>query len=50
MRQLGHKRYGTIWRLMHKIREGIRRRGSLYQLNGEIEFDEDYFEQAIRTN
>lgn len=46
-RQLGHKRYGTIWRLMHKIREGMGKRDSLYQLNGEIEFDEGYFEQAI---
>lgn len=46
-RQLGHKRYGTIWRLMHKIREGMGKRDSLYQLNGEIEFDEVYFEQAI---
>ena len=46
-RQLGHKRYGTIWRLMHKIREGMGKRDSLDQLNGEIEFDEGYFEQAI---
>ena len=46
-RQLGHKRYGTIWRLMHKIREGMGKRDGLYQLNGEIEFDEGYFEQAI---
>jgi hypothetical protein len=46
-RQLGHKRYGTIWRLMHKIREGMGKRDSLYQLNGEIEFDEGYFEQAV---
>lgn len=46
-RQLGHKRYGTVWRLMHKIREGMGKRDSLYQLNGEIEFDEGYFEQAV---
>lgn len=45
-RQLGHKRYGTIWRLMHKIREGMGKRDSLYQLSGQIEFDEGYFEQA----
>ena len=32
---------------MHKIREGMGKRDSLYQLNGEIEFDEGYFEQAI---
>jgi hypothetical protein len=46
-RQLGHKRYGTIWRLMHKIREGMGKRDNLYQLNGSIEFDEGYFEQAV---
>ena len=46
-RQLGHKRYGTVWRLMHKIRVGMGKRDNLYQLNGEIEFDEGYFEQAI---
>lgn len=45
-RQLGHKRYGTIWRLMHKIREGMGRRDGRYQLSGQIEFDEGYFEQA----
>lgn len=46
-RQLGHKRYGTTWRLMHKIREGMGKRGSLYQLSGSVEFDEGYFEQAV---
>lgn len=45
-RQLGHKRYGTVWRLMHKIREGMGKRENLYQLNGSVEFDEGYFEQA----
>lgn len=45
-RQLGHKRYGTIWRLMHKIRDGMGKRDGLYQLSGQIEFDEGYFEQA----
>lgn len=46
-RQLGHKRYGTVWRLMHKIREGMGKRDSLYQLSGSVEFDEGYFEQAV---
>jgi len=45
-RQLGHKRYGTVWKLMHKIRAGMGKRDSLYQLNGSVEFDEGYFEQA----
>lgn len=45
-RQLGHKRYGTVWKLMHKIRAGMGKRDSLYQLSGSVEFDEGYFEQA----
>jgi transposase-like protein len=45
-RQLGHKRYGTVWKLMHKIRSGMGKRDSLYQLNGSVEFDEGYFEKA----
>jgi hypothetical protein len=45
--QLDHKRYGTVWRLMHKIREGMGKLDSLNQLNWDIEFDEGYFEQAI---
>ena len=45
-RQLGHKRYGTVWKLMHKIRDGMGKRDSLYQLNGSVEFDEGYFQQA----
>lgn len=49
-RQLRHKRYGTIWRLMHKIREGMGKRDDLYQLYDHIEFDEGYFEQATPEN
>jgi hypothetical protein len=45
-RQIGHKRYGTIWRLIHKIREEIGQRDGLYPLNGQIEFEEGYFKQA----
>lgn len=45
-RQLNHPKYDTIWRLMHKIREGMGKRDALYQLEGEIEFDEGYFEKA----
>lgn len=47
-RQLGHKRYGTVWKLMHKIRAGMGKRDSLYQLSGSVEFDEGYFEQATK--
>jgi hypothetical protein len=45
-RQLGHTRWETVWKLMHKIRAGMGKRDSLYQLNGSVEFDEGYFEQA----
>jgi hypothetical protein len=45
-RQLRHTRWETVWKLMHKIRTGMGKRDSLYQLNGSVEFDEGYFEQA----
>ncbi len=45
-RQLNHPKYDTIWRLMHKIREAMGKRDGLYLLQGEIEFDEGYFEIA----
>lgn len=45
-RQLNHPKYDTVWRLMHKIREGMGKRDALYQLEGEVEFDEGYFETA----
>jgi hypothetical protein len=45
-RQLGHSRWETVWKLMHKIRSGMGKRDDLYQLNGSVEFDEGYFEQA----
>lgn len=37
-RQLGHTRWETVWKLMHKIRAGMGKRDSLYQLNGSVEF------------
>lgn len=45
-RQLAHNRYGTIWKLMHKLREGMGLRDDKYQLNDFIEFDEGYLEHA----
>lgn len=47
-RQLGHKRYRTVWVLMHKIRSGMGKRDDKYSLEGTIEFDEGYF--AVATN
>ena len=46
-RQLGHKRYNTIWVLMHKIRTGMGQRDDKYNLSGFIEFDEGHFEHAV---
>lgn len=45
-RQLGHPKYDTVWRLMHRIREAMGKRDDLYTLSGELEFDEGYFEKA----
>jgi transposase-like protein len=45
-RQLGHPKYETVWRLMHRIREAMGKRDDLYHLQGEVEFDEGYFEKA----
>ena len=45
-RQLKHPKYDTVWRLMHKIRQAMWKRDALYQLEGEVEFDEGYFEKA----
>ena len=35
-KQLGHNRYQTIWRMMHKIREAMGNREALYKLQGMI--------------
>lgn len=47
-RQLNHARYRTVWSMMHKIREAMGKRDSLYSLEGMIEFDEGYF--STETN
>lgn len=43
-KQLGHKRYESIWSMMHRIRKAMGKRDGLYQLSDMIEFDEAYFE------
>ena len=45
-RQLDHKRYDTIWSLMHRIRNAMGNRDELYQLQDMVEFDEGYFTVA----
>jgi hypothetical protein len=47
-KQLGHKRYQPIWEMMHKIRAAMGCRDTMYNLGGEIEFDEGYFTHGIR--
>lgn len=49
-RQLGHNRYETIWKLMHKIRNGMGKRDNLYVLKDMIEADEGYFECATSND
>jgi hypothetical protein len=41
--QLGHKRYNTVWILMHKIRKAMDERDDKYNLSGFIEFDVGQF-------
>ncbi|WP_268037071.1 IS1595 family transposase, partial [Algoriphagus sp. PAP.12] len=47
-RQLGLSRYETAFKLMHKIRAGMGRRDSLYQLKDMVEYDEGYVEVATK--
>ena len=46
-RQLGYKRYMTVWSLMHRIRILMGKRDDLYSLTGMVEFDEGFFKVAI---
>lgn len=43
-RQVGHKRYETIWNIVHKLRTVMGKREGLYKLQDIIEFDEGHFE------
>jgi len=45
-RRLGHKRYESIWHMMHKIRRVMSICDSKHALNGCIEFDEGFFERV----
>lgn len=46
-RQIGHKRYMTIWSIMHRLRKVMGNRDALYQLTDMVEFDEGYFESEV---
>ena len=39
MRHLGSKSYGTVWAMLHKIREALRQRDDAYKLQGQLELD-----------
>lgn len=49
-RQLDHKRYESIWSMMHKIRDAMGKRDDLYHLEDMVEFDEGFFETATKKN
>jgi len=49
-RQLNHKRYNTVWSLMHRIRNAMGNRDNLYILEDILEFDEAYFTIATPEN
>ena len=46
-RQLGHKRYMTIWAIMHRMRTTMGKRDDMYKLSDMVEFDEGYFEKPV---
>jgi len=46
-RQIGHKRYMTIWSVMHRLRKVMGKRDDLYELSDMIEFNEGYFENQV---
>lgn len=39
MRHLGMNSYGTVWAMLHKIREALRQRDDSYKLKGQLELD-----------
>jgi hypothetical protein len=45
-RQLGHNRYQPIWEMLHKIRAVMGLRDDEYQISGEIELDEGFYESV----
>ena len=43
-RQMSHKRYQTVWEMVHKLRVTMGKRDDLYTLEDIVEFDEGHFE------
>ncbi len=38
-RHLGMRSYGTVWAMLHKIRDALRQRDEAYKLKGQVELD-----------
>lgn len=47
-RMLGMKSYGTVWTMLHKIREALRQRDEQYKLTDVIELDGAHFGREAR--
>ena len=47
--QLNHKRYESIWLMIHKIRSVMGLRDDEYQLTDSIELDEGFFETVNKN-
>jgi hypothetical protein len=45
-RQLKHRRYDTIWSLMHRIRNAMGNRDDQYSLKGIVQFDDSFLLKA----
>jgi len=48
--QLGHKYYGPIWAMMHKIRRVLSERDNMYKLDGDVELDEGFYSISFSFN
>ncbi|MEM1134376.1 MAG: IS1595 family transposase [Bacteroidota bacterium] len=46
-KELGHKRYEPIWKMMHKLRSIMGQRDNKYKMEGTFEMDEAFFEHVI---
>lgn len=55
-RQLGHKRYQSVWEMVCKLRDVMGKRDGRYRLTGSMELDEGFFtvefqeEEKEKTN
>jgi transposase-like protein len=47
-KQIDHKRYTSVWLLMHKVRKAMGNRDDTYNLTGMLEMDEGHFEVATK--